>query len=469
MIRCFFFVVLSLAACSSKGEEKGEGVGASGGEGASGESSAREASSSVSSSLGHALSEGDRKLLVPASKAGVVFENIKYSKDTLLVEGAALAALTKSDSKAHVYTFSKSKAGANGLVLKKGKVLLIAGLALRRITEVKEQGDSVVVKTEFASIADAIVDGSLGWKAKLSMTPNHITALLLPDGREIPVGGGVKYAGLGNPLPLPLAPKLEWEFVDGSMTYKLRLTPKQESIEIKVQLTRSLANSGSLAYTATGTIRPLEVDAKAVYKAGEVKSFDYVQDNVGGEFEMKMAAAGGGKMEISKDIPGLRLKWIILVGPIPVVITASAKIVGRVNLPAKGSSTAEAKFSFQGKGGFHFDGGSVKSEFGMAKEYLKAKPFDAAGFINQPVDNQFGVAFPVVKVGLFDSFLIPRFLTGATLGVRLSWGPVCKEGYMKISAKAGYDFEVLGVKLAGGDDKPLYEKEKRAKQEGCKD
>jgi hypothetical protein len=467
MFRCLFFIVISLFACSSKGDKQSALVGDS--PGAGGEPLASTAPSSAASSLAHALSESDRKLLVPASKAGVIFEGVKYSKDTLLVEGDALAALTTRESKTHSYTFSKSKAAASHLVFERGKVLLIAGLALRRITEVSENGDSIVVKTEFASLADAIVEGKVGWKTKLSMSPDHITALLLPDGRELPVGGGVKYATLGNPLPLLLAPKLEWEFADGPLTYKLRLTPKQESIGIKVQLTRALANSGSLAYTATGTIRPLEVDAQAVYKEGKVKSFDYVQDQVGGDFELKMAAAGGGKMEISKDVPGLRLKWVILVGPIPVVITATAKIVGRVTLPAKGSSTAEAKFSFRGKGGFHFDGGSVKSEFGMAKQDFDAKPFDAAGFINQSVDNQFGVAFPIVKVGLFDSFLIPRFLTGATLGVRLSWGPVCKEGYMKISAKAGYDFEVLGVKLAGGDDKPLYVKEKRAKQEGCKD
>jgi len=466
MLRCLVLVVVSLLACSSKGGEQGALVGDS--PNAGGEPVASTAASSAASSLGHALPESDRKLLVPASEAGVTFKDVKYSKDTLLVEGGALAALTTRDDKTHQYTFSKSKAAANNLVFKRGKVLLIAGLALRRITEVSETGDSILVKTEFATIADAIVDGTVGWKTKLSMTPDHITALLMPDGSELPVGDRVEYANLGNPLPLPLAPKLDWEFADGPLTYKLRLTPKQDSIEIKVQLTRALANSGSLAYTATGTIRPLEVDAQAVYESGEVKSFDYVQDHVGGDFELKMAAAGGGKMEISKDVPGLRLKWVVLVGPIPVVFTATAKIVGRVTLPAKGSSTAEAKFSFSGKGGFHFDGASVKSEFGMARHNFDAKPFDAAGFINQSVDNQFGVAFPVVKVGLFDSFLIPRFLTGATLGVRLSWGPVCKEGYMKISAKAGYDFEVLGVKLAGGDDKALYTKEKRAKQEGCK-
>ncbi len=460
MVRILLSTLLLSIACSSDGANESFSDPA-------GKAQASE-SGNVASDLGHALDDKERELLVPAKEAGVIFKDVKYSKDTVLVEGEALAALTKHDTKAHRYTFSKSKAASSKLVLEKGKVLLIAGLALRRITEVKEQGDAITVETEFASIADAIVEGEVGWKSTLSMNPKHITALILPDGRELPFGDAVQYADLGNALNVPLAPKLNWNFTDGPMTYKLELDPKRDSIGVKVQLTRKLANTGSLAYVAEGTIRSLQVEARAVYKDGEAKSFDFVQDNLGGDFKLSMAAAGGGKMEISKEVPGLMLKWVILVGPIPITISATAKIIGRVTLPAKGSSMAEARFSFRGKGGFHYDGGEVRAEFGMAKENFEPKPFDAAGFIGETVDNQFGVAFPVLKVAAFDSFFIPRFLTGATIGVSLTWGPVCKRGYVKYTAKAGYDFKVFGVTLASLKDQILFEKEKKAKQEGCK-
>ena len=134
----------------------------------------------------------------------------------------------------------------------------------------------------------------------------------------------------------------------------------------------------------------------------------------------------------------------------------------------KGSSMAEAKFSFHGTAGIKYESSKVEAKAAFpTSEFKVDKPFDAAGFINGSVDAQFGVAFPVLTMGMFDSFFVPELTPGAQAGVRLTWRPVCKTGYLQYSVNASYDFKVLGVSLSQGKTK-IFNQRDDSKDNGCR-
>jgi len=459
--------ILCACACSEGKSDSTSGAPADEQKQGSEQSSATEANQAEGASgLAAALSEADRRLVVEADKTTW---DVKLSEKTTLVSGDAVAALVTADDDEHRYTFDKNKAAKRGLKLEAGRVLLISGRALRKIRNVEEKGDKLVVSTDYASLNEAIRDGEIGASATLPLDKKHVVAMVLPDGRELPVRreGRWLVASLASAAsPVVAAAGIDWAVSDGSLEYKAKLEPRGDRIDVAFQIQRKMQPAGNLVYKAKGTIKPIKVDARATFKDGKTETFDYGQDDVGGEFELSVAAAGGGKVEIDKEIPALKLKWVVMIGAVPLVITTKAKLIGRISLPPKGSSTFSSKFQFSGKGGISLVGRSIDAKIDFGQESFSPKSLDAAAMIGQPVDVQFGVAFPMVSAGFFDSFMVPNFFTGATVGARLLWGPICKSGYVKFTAHYGYDFKVLGVDLASKKVK-FYEKQRTADQNGC--
>jgi hypothetical protein len=318
-----------------------------------------------------------------------------------------------------------------------------------------------------ASLTDAFTDLTWGWESSLPIGPGNLAAFVMPNGKRFPDPRPTMYASNAT-TGLPQGP-MEWSLVDGTLTYKVRLDAQQTHIELVTQVTRKMANSGGMTYTGKVRIKPIDVGGSGSIVGGKATAFDIKQKELGGEVTISVAAAGAGRVEIKKDLPMPLFKWIVMVGPIPVVITAKVRLIGRVDLPAKGSSLAQANYSFRGSARFKYTGSKVETKAAFpTSEFKVDKPFDAAGFINGTVDAQFGVAFPVLTMGMFDSFFVPELTPGAQAGVRLTWGPVCKTGYVQYSLNASYDFKVLGVSLSQGKTS-IFNKRKDSKDNGCRD
>ena len=413
------------------------------------------------------LPVAERKYVVDPKLTKTNFEGVTLAKDTVVVPSDALV---QGAGSAGTQTFKSSALHAAGVKFEVGSVALVPGRLLGRVTAVSIKGDSTVVTTKFAALNEALADAKIAWDAPLPVSRANLAAFVMPDGREFPLPNSVQYAMLPQ-TGLPMLPQgpMEWSLADGPLTYKVALDAQQTYIDFQVQVTREMANTGGMTYTGKVRLKPVNVRGSGEIVGGKTKSIDVTQKELGGDIEISVAAAGAGRSEINKDLPMPLFKWIVMVGPIPVVIKARARLIGRVDLPVKGSSIATGKFSFGGEAGFKYEGGSVEAKAAFAKEDFKVdKAFDAAGFIGGKVDAQFGVAFPVLSMGMFDSFFVPEITPGAQLGVELTWGPVCKTGYLLYTLKAAYDFKVLGVSLSEGK-KALYEKRKDSKGQNCRD
>ncbi|MBK5223431.1 MAG: hypothetical protein JJE52_11265 [Acidimicrobiia bacterium] len=260
--------------------------------------------------------------------------------------------------------------------------------------------------------------------------------------------------------------KLSWKYSADGNDYSFRLAPTPSKIELEVQVTRPLGGRIGLSYTGKGTFETVRATGRADFADGELASLEISQDELAGTMELSIAAAGAGDSSIDFELPGLMFKYLIPVGPVPVTVGITTKIIGNIQVPAQGSATASSRFSYSGSTGFTYDGTDVEASANMAGATMNPEPADAAALIGNAVDAQFGVAFPRFSISLFDQFLVPYIHTGFIAGARLNWGPVCKSAYVTTVVQGGYDFDILGIPIAS-DQVTFYEDTETADQDGC--
>jgi hypothetical protein len=405
---------------------------------------------------------------VVTPRPGEVTFDVTFSDDTTLVDQAAVIDATGD----HRYVLDASAPGAGDLA--PGSVLLIPGVALRRVTGARESGGRLEVTTEFAALTDAIVDGDIAWDVGLPaaapfQTDPDTTPLDVPVGGPLRDGSTLMPAGVGVILPdgtlrqvswqvtqdneLPL----RWTYKDGHNEYLFALGFGDADLDIQVQVKRDLGGRTALAYTATGRVAAPRSAGAIRIRGGELDEAAINQTGMSGQIELEIAAAGAGKAPIDFELPGVWFKYVIPVGPIPVTLGMNARVIGDIEVPAEASAQASARFTFGGDMGFVVSDGSVEAKVTMPDLGVVPEPADSAAMIGNYVNAEFGLAFPQMSISLFDQGVIPRIYPGMILGTRLQWGPVCKSAYVNLVVQGAYDFKILGVNLLQGEKIDLIE------------
>lgn len=418
---------------------------------------------------------------------GEVEFDVTLSEDTAVVSPDSVI----ESGGDHVYVLDASTLDATGTRLGEGSVLLIPGTALRRVTGVEESDGQLTVTTEFAALTDAFDEGDISWDVDLPTTMAFQTdpddtpvpasdeeaAGPLTDlsamGTTEPVGVGVTLADgtmqqvawtVDEGADLPL----KWTYSDGGLDYTFSLGVGAEHLEVQVQVTRDVGGRTALAYTARGRIETPRSSGNIQIRDGALAEAQIDQRGLQGELELTIAAAGGGKVPIDFELPGIWFRYIIPVGPIPVMVGINARVIGDVEIPAEASAQASATYTFGGDMGFVLKDGAVDASVTMPDLNVVPEPVDSAAMINNYVNAEFGVAFPHMSISLFDQGVVPRIYPGVILGTRLQWAPVCKTGYVNLVVQGSYDFKILGVNLLEGDTIDLIEPYKReARGESC--
>ncbi len=93
--------------------------------------------------------------------------NVKWSPNTVRLDrGETLRSLRRVSLSGSTFTFAAGEAKIRDL--KPGQILLVWGIALRKVTAVEPKGDKLVVRTELVSLPEAIQDGTIAWKSRAS-------------------------------------------------------------------------------------------------------------------------------------------------------------------------------------------------------------------------------------------------------------------------------------------------------------
>lgn len=454
------------------------------------------------------LTQGARDHLL---ENGETTWDVTYSSDTTVVSGKAIDTLKKSDDVAGTYVFDAKAAKAAGLDLGKGRVLLLAGQALRRITASNTSGGDITLKTEQASLADAIEEGEVAWDVPISFdfrqfetstkadrsgaTPKPRSSSLrpgdpgsarpqltqismaMPGGRVVPVQSGPEIAEaiLDSIEIKPEDGSVAWTYESHGNKYQFRLTAHGESVDILVVVSREVGGDAKMAFRGEGSIGSLRSTSANNYVGGELTGGEVVMQNLNVDLKLSATAAGAGVSPVDLKIPVPMLTYTWLVGPVPVTVDLTAQIVGNVKAQANASVRAESSISYKGSAGFAYRGTSVSTSGATDVDTLDPEPADSAAPMGLDVDAQFGVAFPSISLSIFGQGLVPSLHTGAVIGSNLRWGgpaagfpasSLCKSGYVRIEVVAGYDLKILGRTLAS-DKKTLYENRKDGRSDGC--
>jgi hypothetical protein len=93
--------------------------------------------------------------------------DVTYTPETVLLSAdIAQHHLKTAGPDGSTFTFDAASSDVRGL--KPGSVMLLTGVALRRVTQVQPLGDSIVVTTGPAEITDAIKDGTIQAQAAVN-------------------------------------------------------------------------------------------------------------------------------------------------------------------------------------------------------------------------------------------------------------------------------------------------------------
>lgn len=379
--------------------------------------------------------------------------DVELADETRVVPQSAV----RSVSGDHTYQLDADAAAS----VEPGSVLLVPGTALRRVVDVRDQGGTVEVTTEFAALTDAFDEADISWDVALPVDERYQTD---PDATSAafdqPVGMGVTLAdgttrqvawsrAEGADLPL------QWTYSENGFTYVFALGVGAEHMDVRVQVTRDVGGGVALAYVAEGQVRMPRSSGDIQIREGELSAASIQQRGLEGDVELTMSAAGAGKAPIDFEMPGIWFKYIVPIGPIPLTIDINARIIGDVEIPAEASAQGEARYTFGGDMGFELTDGSVEAAVRMPDMGLVPQPADSAAMFGNYVNAEFGLAFPHMSVSLFDQGIVPRIFPGMILGSRLQWGPLCKSAYVNLVVQGSYDFKILGVNLLSGDTTDL--------------
>ncbi|MFT6879498.1 MAG: hypothetical protein ACJARG_000423 [Arcticibacterium sp.] len=403
---------------------------------------------------------GDKDGVKPALSDGLGYD-VEYTDETLLIEDAS--SILALDTITQTYTFDATKFQKEP---KQGEVILVAGKIMRKVSSVQKNGNNYIIQTEDAALTDAIKNATIAW----DITPEweNVSSIRM---------GGRKVSG-----PEGLAANgIEFTISKGGIDHKVSIEPtladgKISSCNFKMQMVKKVGGSATVAFTAEGTAKLPSQKITITIKNGKLQTFKANNKGISSKIKLTLAAAGGKSGEHSLKMPGVALSIPIHFiptpsGPIPLPIPMSTDIgiqfVSKLHIPdIQSSATAESKLSISTDAGLEYKGTTVETSAKIEKDEITDGTFDSAANLGQPIDVQFGIAFPRIGLNIVGQE-VAYVHTGFTTGSSLYWGPLCKSGYVKFLVEGGYSLKALGQTIA--EDKKIFaESQKEAKSENCK-
>lgn len=295
--------------------------------------------------------------------------------------------------------------------LQPGDVLLLSGLALCTVVDVKDTGDGYLLKTGPAKITDAIKNGRLEGTYRIDFS--RMQADKPSSSQESMADFDVDFGGYN---------------------YHVKFTPRADRIDVQATI-KFGGGQGTLAYEGVGYLSNFVSHVKLQITDGEVTNLSFTNSDLGGQVELKWFAVATDGLkpgstakitswpaELLKSAPLTRAAYHvpILVGAVPFDLRIS---LGFSFIPAFTSKNSVSEGSklikYSGTGGFLFS-------------YGQTRPFGAINVQGEVAgqDNRVVAAGPV---GFTAAIEAPR------LELVMGWPPsaMLAAGYLNTIASYG--------------------------------
>jgi hypothetical protein len=109
---------------------------------------------------------------------GATFDVTWSPNSVRLTRDQTLRSLRRVSRDGATFTFAGGDPTIAGL--KPGQILLVWGIALRKVTAVESLGPAIVVRTDLVSLPEAIPNGRIAWKSQVSFGQGLVAPSMVP-------------------------------------------------------------------------------------------------------------------------------------------------------------------------------------------------------------------------------------------------------------------------------------------------
>ncbi|MCD6345849.1 MAG: hypothetical protein J7L96_00370 [Bacteroidales bacterium] len=358
--------------------------------------------------------------------------DVEWTPGTVYFDEDALSDLEKVDTADYRYYFSSSNDAAASLA--SGDIIVIHGLALRKVSSVRTANNQVVVETEYATLNEAVSDGTIEWDYGVSFTPD-----LKP---ELLVNGQAHRFKRTSDDTFSISMKI------GKYDYKITMKFKGDKADVTQEIERTVGNITKVRFGCEGVIEQFRTSNKITYKDAEVTYYENSNKGLKGDLTVFLDAAGSGSDNINFEFPVTLIKFPFTVGPIPVTVNLKVMFVAKAVVPPEGSSRVSAKFSYNSSTGIKYSwGGGLevngdKGSYKIKKERAQTGAASAIGI-------NFGLGFPRLEVGIFGETIVPWVQTAFLVGGDFTFMPACQQAKAAYIGACGYKLGFLGLGYEG--------------------
>jgi hypothetical protein len=389
--------------------------------------------------------------------------DVAYKPGVVILDEATVSAsLLDMSEDGATFTFDAAAKGIDQL--QPGAVVLVWGLALRKVTSVDTQGTTVVVQTDPAALTDAIQDGTIKWDQTIDFTSggsgNFVNA---PSTGSADADGGVAMQKFAVSL------KAGEESISGKAgeyDYKLTFKPTPGKLEVDVEITRK--DSGlELSVTAKGFVNKFRTNADITIAGGETTAASMSNDSVFGEMNLSFTAGKPTNADSSGQtilkIPFSFKIPIPMPGGFPVFVQVQAGFAITMALTSTNASAAGSYvIPFHGSAGFQLLSGAADPSPSGTME-ADPKIGDDTTTTSLGVSAMgVQVGFPHISLGIgvseLQTMAYVSQVTSAQLKTPGQLGIIhCESHSLDLSTQVGVTAEVFGLKFNSAS-KELYKK-----------
>ncbi len=361
----------------------------------------------------------------PSGNDSTVY-NVTYTDETVFIDSLAVKSLIRMDTADYVYYFKSTEPKIANL--REDDILLIYGVALRRVVDVTTEGNETRVTTSYASLNEAIKEGTISWDKEISFKKGIVPSVQM-KGREI----GFKSVTSDG---------FEFEFTYGEYSYKITFAFTDTKADVEFEISKELVKPVTAKFTAKGSIENFNSSSEVVFKDSELQKFGQKNTNMKGDLTLNLTVAGSGRDGITFDFPVVLLKYPVMVGPILVVINVKVLFVINCVVPVDGSSQVEVKFEYNSTTGIKYNGTEVSADASIGDQQMNKNKAQTGA--SSAIGVNWGLAFPRLEIGVFDQFIVPYIQTAFLIGGDYTFTPPCQQAKSQFIGACGVDLSFFG-------------------------
>lgn len=385
---------------------------------------------------------------------------VEFTENTIVVEEDVMQSFISSDKESGIYKFNSD---ADDLLdLQPGKIVFFYGHSVRRVSSVTEQGNEIIVNTEYVTLNEAIKNGTIGWENKIDWSPDQPEI----QNASLFIGDEIFAAQETSEFKIHYEGKLQgWDL-------SVDLLPKDNKLTIDITASKEVGGQKVCTVTGKGFISQFTNQVHFRFTDSNLDNFEIVNHGINGELEIKFAAVQLGTETAQLVIPA-KIKIPTRVYGIPVSFNLGCNLKIFPEVRGGASSQASYKLTYDSDMGFKFANNSAEATSKLNSHNMEVTGETvSAGMITTGMG--VGLEFPRIEVAILNEVIVPYFLYNTSITTFYEPGiasnvPPCHEGKMKVKCVSGVDLKFLGVSYAFSKDH--FEKERKWQTEGsqCED